>query len=224
MRVLPCVVFASILGLGLGLGLDGTARADGKFHPVPGGKDHLQLRVITYDGAVNGELTVEIKNPSSRALSFTASGLYFVPDGDPDRAPQRLGAVGPMQIGADREDEVRVPAGGKVMAKLDVFCVDDHRDAPTSATAFTLARHRMPTDLTRAIDHETRAAAKSAGGFGSADAAEPVQAEVWKARDKRWVKLDGEGAQETDKAAGRDHVQEDRKNEERVPEQDPIRP
>jgi hypothetical protein len=216
MRVPTCVVLASILILAA------TAHADGKFHAVPGGKAGLQLRVVKYDGEVNGELTVEIRNPSSRVASFTARGLYFVPDGDPDAAPQRLGAVGPMQIGSDREDEIRVPAGGKVVVKLDVFCVDDHRSAPTSETPFTLARHRMPAALTRTIDHEARAAAKSAGGFGNAGALAPVQSEVWKARDEKWVELDGEGAQETDKASGHDgHDRHDRRDG-RIEEQAPL--
>jgi len=195
MRALPLVVIASVMSLA------GAARADGKFHPVPGGR--LELRVVSYDGEVHGDLTVEVRNPSSKVARFTARGLYFVPDGDPDQAPQRLGAVGPMEIAERRDDEVRVPAGGKVVVKLDVFCVDDHRSAPTSETAFSLARHRMPAQLTRTIDREARAAAKPAGGFGSEDALEPVQAEVWKARDAKWVKLDGEGAQETEKASGR---------------------
>src|SRR5262249_37087456 len=99
----------------------GAAHADGKYHAVPGG--NLQLRVVKYDGEVNGQLTVEVHNGSKRAASFTARGLYFMPDGDPDRAPQRLGAVGPMEIGETREDEVRVPAGGTVEVTLDVFCV-----------------------------------------------------------------------------------------------------
>lgn len=206
------LVIASLIAVG------GAARADGKYHAVPGGPARLQLRVLKYDGEVNGLLTVQVRNPSSHAASFTARGLYFVPDGDPDRAPQRLGAVGPMQIGEDREDQIRVPAGGTVEVELDVFCVDDHREAPTSQTAFTLARHRMPAELTRTIDHETRAAAKSAGGYGAPAATEPVQAEVWKARDKRWVKLDGEGAQETDKASGHDRDRDDRHDEERMPE------
>jgi hypothetical protein len=197
MRVSPWLVIAAIAGAA------GAARADGKYHAVPGGT--LQLRVLKYDGEVNGKLAVEVHNGSKRAVSFSARGLYFVPDGDPDRAPQRLGAVGPMEIGEDREDEVRVPAGGTVEVTLDVFCVDDHRDAPTSETAFTLARHRMPAALARAIDRDTRAAAKAAGGFGNAESVEPVQSEVWKARDSKWVKLDGEGAQETEKASGRDH-------------------
>jgi hypothetical protein len=214
MRVLSYVVIASIVGVA------GVARADGKYHAVPGGPAHLQLRVVKYDGEVNGALDVEVRNPSSRVATFTARGLYFVPDGDPDRAPQRLGAVGPMQIGEDREDEIRVPAGGTVAVTLDVFCVDDHREAPTSETAFTLARHRMPANLARTIDRETRAAAKSAGGFGSADAAEPVQTEVWKARDAKWVKLDGEGAQETDKATGHAREHDDRRIEERMPDRE----
>src|SRR5690349_10758932 len=138
MRALPFLVLASAVSLAI------PARADGKFHSVPGGASHLQLRVIAYDGEVNGQLTVEVKNPTSHAERFTARGLYFVPDGDPDRAPQRLGAVGPMQIAKRRDDEARVPAGGAIVVKLDVFCVDDQRPAPTSETPFSLARHRMP--------------------------------------------------------------------------------
>ena len=220
MRTLSYLVLASIVGVA------GSARADGKYHPVPGGKAHLRLRVVKYDGEVNGLLTVEVKNPTSRVATFTASGLYFVPDGDPDRAPQRLGAAGPMQIGEQQEDAIRVPAGGKVLVQLDVFCVDDHREAPTSETAFTLARHRMPAALARTIDHQTHAAAKAAGGYASPDNAEPVQAEIWKARDEKWIKLDGEGAQETDKASGhaRDHEQRDRTHEERAPEPAVLQP
>src|SRR6187551_1960059 len=89
----------------------GTARADGKFHSVPRagkGKTKLQLRVVQYDGDVNGALTVEIRNPTGKPLTFTAEGLYFVPDVDADEAPQRLGAVGPMQLARGDDETERL--------------------------------------------------------------------------------------------------------------------
>jgi len=220
MRVIPWIAIGTLVGLA------GAARADDKYHHVPGGR--LQLRVMKYDGEVNGKLTVDVRNSSSHAMSFTARGLYFVPDGDPDRAPQRLGAVGPMVIGDDRKDEVRVPAGGTVEVTLDVFCVDDHREAPTSETPYSLAAHRMPASLARSIDREAKAAADEVGdhGYGSADATEAVQEHVWKARDQKWVQLDGEGTQEVDKASeGASRVErhqhereEIRREPERLPE------
>ena len=206
MRLIPWIAIGALVGLA------GAAHADGKYPHVPGGR--LQLRVVKYDGEVNGKLTVDVRNSSSHAMSFTARGLYFVPDGDPERAPQRLGAVGPMVIGEDRKDEVRVPAGGTVEVTLDVFCVDDHREAPTSETPYTLAAHRMPASLTRAIDREPKAAADEVGGYGSAEATEPVQEHVWKARDEKWVQLDGEGAQETKRADGGGHRDDHREREE----------
>jgi hypothetical protein len=39
-----------------------TASADKKFHPMPGGKGRLAVKVVAYDGATNGVLTVEVKN------------------------------------------------------------------------------------------------------------------------------------------------------------------
>jgi hypothetical protein len=198
MRTVPFAL-ASLLALA------GVAHADGKFHAVP--KSKLSLRVVQYDGEVNGELTVEIKNRGGRAERFTAQGLYFVPDGDPDQAPQRLGAVGPILAEDTREDAISIPAGGKVTVKLDVFCVDDHRDAPTSETPFTIARHRMPKQLATEIDRNGRAAAKNAGGVDKDHAS--VQDAVWETRDEKWVKLDGEGAQEKAKSSPHHHHPEE---------------
>ena len=73
----------------------GTAAADHKFHPLPGGKGRLAVKVVAYDGATNGVLTVAVKNTTGKPQRFSAEGLYFVPDGDPDTAPQRLGAARP---------------------------------------------------------------------------------------------------------------------------------
>ena len=198
--LLVCALFAGALVR--------PATADGGFHkvPAPAGKkaSALQLRVLAYDGAVNGELTVEIKNTGRAAASFSASGLYFVPDGDPDQAPQRLGAVGPMQLargdGAPvREDEVSIAPGASVRVTLDVFCIDSHRPAPTTATPFTVAATRMPKRLASDIAVAGRAAAAESGGYAAPPAKAAIQSAVWSTRDAKWQKLDGEGKQEADK-------------------------
>lgn len=181
------------------------ARADRRFHAVPGSgkadRGKLQLRVVRYDGSTNGALTVEVRNRGKKDVSFSAQGLYFVPDGDPDQAPQRLGAVGPMVIAGDeeRKDAVTIPAGESVTVTLDVFCIDSHRSSPSSETAFTVARHRMPRSLAKKIDKEARKAAEETGGFAAPAAKSAVQGKVWETRDARWIELDGEGAQEAAK-------------------------
>jgi len=183
--------------------LAGTAAADDRFHPIPASGKKLKLKVVQYDGSTNGELTVEVKNTGKAAAKVSAQGLYFVPDMKPDEAPQRLGAVGPMQIagdeGAERRDTVTIAAGETVTVTLDVFCIDSHRASPSAETPFTIGKKRMPKSLARQVDAEGRKAAKAAGGFGAAAAKSEVQDAVWKTRDKDWVKLDGEGVQEADK-------------------------
>ena len=195
-----------VVALALLFALISPAAADGRFHPVPAAgkaRSKLQVKVVAYDGAVNGALTVEVKNPTRAALTFAASGLYFVPDGDPDQAPQRLGAVGPMQLASgdevQRQDAVEVAPGATVRVTLDVFCIDSHRPSPTSATPFTIGKTRMPRDLSATIARESAVAAESAGGYAAPAAKAPVQDAVWKARDAKWIKLDGEGKQEVGK-------------------------
>jgi hypothetical protein len=186
----------------------GTAAADNKFHAMPAPKaerGNLQLRVVSYDGSTNGELTVEVKNTSKKPLVFMAKGLYFVPDGNPDEAPQRLGAVGPFEIISDKSDsetraeKITIAAGQTAELTLDVFCIDSHRSSPSSSTPFTIARTKMPTSLARDIDTGAKRAAKSAGGFAAPAATDAVQSEVWKQRDKKWIELDGESEQEAGK-------------------------
>ena len=92
---------------------------DTKFKQVPG--TQLEIRATTYDGSTNGTLTVEIKNRAKTAQKFSATGLYFVPEGDPDAAPQRLGAVGPMQITkaeAKEQTELVIAAVASVTKKI----------------------------------------------------------------------------------------------------------
>lgn len=201
--VLACVVLAGVLAR--------PAAADGRYHKVPAlaaakkPERALELRVVAYDGAVNGELTVEVRNPGKQVATFNAGGLYFVPDGDPDQAPQRLGAVGPMQIAGPgdapraRKDEIAIAPGASVRVTLDVFCIDSHRPSPDSATPFTIARTRMPKRLAADIAIAGKAAADEAGGYAAPAARPKIQSSVWMARDAKWIELDGEGAQEAAK-------------------------
>ena len=182
-------------------------RQNTAFHAVPGAK--LEVRAIEYDGSVNGTLKVQVKNADKVAHQFSATGLYFVPEGDPDSAPQRLCAVGPMRLGADAKErtDVDVPAGQTIEVALDVFCIDSHRDAPTPANKFDVGSTRMPTELSHAIEHnadEAVSVAKAANPAAPpaatrARAKGGIQSGVWDARNRKWTKLDGEGKQEAGK-------------------------
>ncbi len=171
----------------------------------------LDLKVVSYDGSVNGELTVEVRNPGKAELEFSAQGLYFVPEGNADQAPQRLGAVGPMQIAdgakAQRVEKLKVPAGATVKVKLDVFCIDSHRPAPTSKTAFSLGTKRLPAKLRSTIETRAKAAADTEGGYAAPAAKSKMQSEVWRSRDAEWIEIDGEGRQEQGKKGGAPRVQ-----------------
>jgi uncharacterized cupredoxin-like copper-binding protein len=198
-----------IVALSILVALGGTAFADNRFHAVPAAgkadKGKLQVKVVKYDGSTNGELTVQVKNTGESAMRFSAKGLYFVPDGDPDKAPQRLGAVGPMQIAGDGEDDIQrkdtvmIAPGKTVELTLDVFCIDSHRASPSSSTAFTVGKKRMPRTLAVDIDRKAKVAADKAGGFAAPAAKSEVQSAVWATRDADWVPLEGESAQEAAK-------------------------
>jgi hypothetical protein len=183
----------------------GPVRHDTKFAKVPGSK--LQIRAIEYDGSTNGTLKVQIKNTDKTTLTFSATGLYFVPDGDPDSAPQRLGAVGPMQLasgGSDKElSKVDVAPGATVEVALDVFCIDSHRSSPSPQNSFTVGMKRMPKELAATIEKRADSAVSKASADGESRprpaAKAAIQSEVWRSRDAKWVELDGEGAQEATK-------------------------
>lgn len=176
-----------------------------KFEPVPAEPNArpngLQMRVVRYNGGTNGAITVEVKNPTGAPLEFAAAGVFFVPNMDPDKSPQRLGAVGPfIRTGKqDREDKLTLGANESAELTLDVYCIDSHRPSPNSQTPFRIAAERMPRELSQGIDVNTKAAAKSYGGVNAAPAKSAVQSEVWNTRNKKWIKLDGEGKQEAGK-------------------------
>ena len=194
----------AFLVVSLVVALASAERHDTKFKAVPGSS--LQIRAVEYDGAVNGTLKVQIKNTQKTAQKFTATGLYFVPEGDPDTAPQRLGAVGPMQIATDSKKEqasIDIPAGATIDVALDVFCIDSHRGSPSSKNVFDVGSSRMPKELSKQIEtgaDEAVADMRKKGESRPRPAAKSaIQSKVWESRDSSWVELDGEGKQEVAK-------------------------
>jgi len=175
------------------------------FAPIPaeqtGGRaTGLELRIVRYDGSTNGVLAVEVKNPTAEPVQFSAKGLYFVPRGNADEAPQRLGAVGPFsmrtQQGWQRRESTSIAPGEVVPMKLDVYCIDSHRGSPSSSTDFRLAKDRVPRKVSDDILRSAHRAAQGLGGVSAPAAKSAVQSEVWRNRDKKWIELDGEGKQE----------------------------
>ena len=178
------------------------------FAPIPaeqtGGKSTgLQLRIVRYDGSTNGVIMVEVKNPGQEPVEFSAKGLYFVPQGNADEAPQRLGAVGPFSLETDQGWQQRnattIAPGAVARMKLDVYCIDSHRGSPSSSTNFRLAKDRVPKKIVESIHNDALRAAEGMGGLSSPRAKGAVQSEVWKNRDRKWIELDGEGKQEAAK-------------------------
>jgi hypothetical protein len=195
--------FTQGLLLVLGLLVAGVALADKPFVRVPGSTAPISLKVDGYHGGTNGELTVEVRNDGKATTDFDAQGLYFVPTGDPDKAPQRLGAVGPFQqkgqSGWERKRTLTLQPGATATIKLDVYCIDSHRRSPTTGDNFKMAKDRMPKTLSTDIYKAADSAAATVGGYAAPAAKSSVQSEVWKNRDKKWIKLDGEGRQEATK-------------------------
>jgi hypothetical protein len=204
-RVLFAVCFA-VFGLVI-LPFE-IAAAAGGFEKLPGeqGKQSpLLMRIVQYEGSTNGAITVEVKNPTGQPQEFNAKGVYFVPTSNANEAPQRLGAVGPFQLQSDngrsqRMDHTTIAAGATARMTLDVYCIDSHRASPSSSTSFRVAKERAPKPLVQSIDEDASRAAAEYGGVSAPAAKGAVQSEVWKNRDKKWIKLDGEGAQESAKS------------------------
>ncbi len=168
-----------------------------------GQKTGLEIRIGGYAGAVNGELAVDVRNPTKQPVEFSARGLYFVPNGNPDSAPQRLGAVGPFRVkteqGWQRRDKMSIAAGATTQLKLDVYCIDSHRGSPSSSTSFRVGNDRIPKAVTDAIERDATKAAEKLGGVSAEQAKPAVQSQVWQDRDTNWIELDGEGKQEAAK-------------------------
>ena len=197
MRALCVSVLAA---LALLLSAAGTARAERDFRPLPDAPG-LTMRTVAYDGSTNGRMIIEVKNTGRTARRFEAAGLYFIPQGDPEKAPQRLGAAGPFQVAAAGAagatlETLSIAAGQTVRLELHVFCIDSHRPSPTSRTPFRLAARRMPAALRQKIQAGTSTIVKKHRGKLAPAAASEIQTHVWQARDEKWIKLEGERRQE----------------------------
>jgi hypothetical protein len=181
--------------------------AQGGFAPLPAVQGRaltgLEIRVLGYQGGVNGVLTAEVHNPTGAPIEFVARGLYFVPDGNANNAPQRVGAVGAFMLqtakGWEQRVQATIDAGATARMKLDVFCIDSHRASPSSMTGFRPAAQRLPKPMADKIDSDTKERTRHMGGQNAAAAKSAVQSEVWKNRNEHWVPLDGEGNQEASK-------------------------
>jgi hypothetical protein len=203
-RILFAFCFAAV-GLVI---LRPAVAATGGFDKLPGeqGKTSpLLMRIVQYAGSTNGAITVEVKNPTNQPQQFSAKGIYFVPTANANEAPQRLGAVGPFQLQSSngtsqRMDHTTIAAGATARMTLDVYCIDSHRASPSSSTSFRVAKDRVPAALVREIDEDANKSAAGYGGVSAPAAKGAVQSEVWKNRDKKWIKLDGEGKQEAAKS------------------------
>src|SRR5262245_27275979 len=133
--------------------------APSPFRKLPGhqGKTSpLLMRIVQYNGSTNGAITVDVKNPTDEPQEFSAKGIYFVPTGSPNEAPQRLGAVGPFQLHSSnghkqRLKQTTIAAGATERMTLDVYCIDSHRASPSSSTSFRVAKDRVPEPLSNAI-------------------------------------------------------------------------
>ena len=180
----------------LSLLVSSVARADRavSLPALDGVKSPLQVRIVGYDGGTNGEMRVEVTNPSKKAAAFVARGLFFVPEGDPEQAPQRLGATGPFHAPGDDKlvERLEVEPGTTVEVRLEVFCIDSHRPSPTADSRFGLGKKRLPKNLRTEIEAKTQATLARHKGAMPAPAKAAIQSDVWSARDRKWVALEGE--------------------------------
>lgn len=184
--------------------LTSTAQGDeGELQEVPEAKgDALQMQTIEYRGGTNGRMIIEVQNRGTIAQDFQAEGLYFVPSGDPENAPQRLGAAGPFELmDGDKAtgrpiDRVSVPARKSLRLALHVFCIDSHRSSPSSATSFTAAKDRLPKKLRGKIGLEAKKIMRHNHNRMNGRAKSDIQSHIWRTRDADWVELEGERAQE----------------------------
>jgi hypothetical protein len=192
----------SLLTLVLSLSLTGSARAETlkRVPAIDGKAQALTMQVVAYDGSTNGRMVVEVVNDGQQAETFTADGIYFVPSGNPEAAPQRLGAAGPIIIVEDGVEKtylegIAIPPGSKQTVRLEVFCIDSHRSSPSSETKFGVAAERLPKELRQKITHGAKQIIHENKG-DVAKAKPAIQSHMWKTRDADWLELEGERKQE----------------------------
>ncbi len=167
--------------------------------PTAGGKSSpdLKIRFVRYEGGTNGEMVVVVRNDGKSKRTFSAEGIYFVPEGDPESAPQRLGAAGPFEMvkGMARHEanKLALAPGQSKRLYLSVFCIDSHRSSPSTGQKFKIAAKRMPRKLRQKISSGAAKAIKAnRGNYKAPKTKSAIQSSVWKNRDADWIELQGE--------------------------------
>lgn len=173
----------------------GSAQARSGYGSLPalGGKGKtLRIKIIGYKG---GKMHVKVRNVGRASVAFRADGLFFVPAGKPERAPQRMGAAGPMEVSEagtwKRKMAHRIGAKKTATFRLDVFCLDSHRASPSDGQAFSVAKKRLPKRLRRKIVEGSNRIYRKAKRY-KRPSRRAIQGYIWKTRNKRWIKLQGE--------------------------------
>lgn len=191
-----------LLTLILSLWLTGAARAETlkRVPAIDGKAQALTMRVVAYDGSTNGRMVVEVVNSGKQTETFIADGIYFVPKGNPEMAPQRLGAAGPIILieeGIEKTylEGIQIPPGSKQTVRLEVFCIDSHRSSPSADTKFGFAAKRLPRKLRRKITRGAQQIIRDNQGDVT-KAKSAIQSHMWKTRDADWIELEGERKQE----------------------------
>lgn len=187
---------------------------------LDGQQNTLQIRFVKYTGGSSGRMVVDVRNAGVKSARFAAKGLFFVPEGDPDKAPQRLGAAGPFEVNGDDDtkdgkDSLWLAPGATRRLKLQVFCLDSHRSSPGVSQKFQVAAKRLPKTLRNQIEDGAQDFVRQHKGKSSANGA--IQSHVWKTRNKKWIKLEGERINE--KSTTRQQVERGRQNNTRNQQQ-----
>ncbi|MCA9664463.1 MAG: hypothetical protein KC503_02710 [Myxococcales bacterium] len=195
---------ACALALAL-LAIPASAFASG-YVRIPGSagqrQQNLRIRFVRYTGGSSGRMIIDVKNVGKQAARFDPRGVYFVPQGDPEKAPQRLGAAGPLAVDKQGSwvdtQKLMVRPGKSVRVSLQVFCLDSHRSSPASSQKFSVANKLLPKSLRREITHGVADVykANAAKARPAAEATPAAQSHVWKTRNKKWIKLQGERLKE----------------------------
>jgi len=185
-----------------------SASAGGKFVPLPaenGKSNKLKIRFVRYTGGSTGKMVIEVRNTGKSSAKFSAKGLFFVPNGNAESAPQRLGAAGPFDDPqGQRQEKLTLKPGQKSTLKLQVFCLDSHRSSPGKSQGFSVAKKRLPKELQRGIAGGAKGILKKNKGKMSFDRSNSeIQGHVWKTRNKKWIKLQGERKSEKSSSGNR---------------------
>jgi hypothetical protein len=176
----------------------GAAARSGKYVPLPaqkGRKTQIKMKFVDYTGGTNGQIIVDLKNTGQKAERFDPRGLYFVPNGNANSAPQRLGAAGPFQAREgnnwNQKTKLVLEPGATRRVRLQVFCIDSHRSSPGKSQGFSVARKRLPEKLQNEIQAGAhKILRQNKGHLDRSKGA--IQSHIWKTRDRKWIKLEGE--------------------------------